>query len=207
MTFNYRAAAGFGAERSFTDWVHMNAGWHSEPYGQGLMSEEGRKMLRSSGFNGNSCIVENLIAGMSSDERRVYMGRVGAVPCLTRWLPDRVVAYRSQMVFCPDVKTAISKTPNHAVEMSSLLGAQVHSQTGVACLYVFPPNDFVSYWACATPEMIRQRASTIMDGRNTYRGSGTPFYLVPKRAIDTSLRHLMTEFELNGVARLGDLHL
>lgn len=206
MNYESRKQAGGNAERAFFEWVHKQPGWHVEPYGQGLMTDKGRAMLMASSFNGDSKLVENFISEMTLDERQAYMPRVSAIPCLTRWMPDYVVAFQNLMIFCPDVKASTRPTPNYSIEMSSLLGAKVHSMTGAPCLYVFPPNDAVAYWSCATPDMIRKRSTKVMDGRNA-RGSGTPFYLVPKLALDIPVRRVMTEFELNGRVAIGELTL
>lgn len=197
MSFDYRNSFGGKAEQDFKRWVHTQAGWHVMPYGQALMPEECRRMLRESNFSGDTSIVEDMIAGLMPKERNVYMDRVATIPNLARWMPDFVIAHRGQVVCAPDVKTSMSTTPNWAVEMSSVLGAKLYSKTGVQCVYAFPPTPFVEYWSCASPDQLRDRAFKILDGRSVRGGSGTPFYLVPKRAIDLPFRKVMTEIELN----------
>lgn len=198
MSFTYRNSYGNKAEQDFKRWVHMQPGWHVEPYGQGLINERSKQIMRETPFNGDSSIVEELIAEMLPAERNVYMARVTTIPNLTRWMPDFVVAFKNQIVCAPDVKTSMSTTPNWAVEMSSVLGSKLHSKTGVQCVYAFPPTQFVEYWSCASPDQLRERAFKILDGRSVRGGSGTPFYLVPKRAIDLPFKKVMTGIELNG---------
>lgn len=198
MSFTNRNRYGSQAEEDFKRWVHQQSGWNIRPYGQGLMDEDTRQMLRDTPFNGDSAILEDLLASLRPDERNVYMTRVAIIPNLTRWMPDFVVAYRNAIICAPDVKTSMSQTPNWAVEMSSIFGAKLHSKTGVQCVYTFPPTPSVNYWSCATPDMLRERSIKVLDGRSTWGGSGTPYYLVPKLAIDIPFRKLMTEIELNG---------
>lgn len=198
MSFSNRSKYGNQAENDFKQWVHMQPGWHVCPYGQGLISDDVRQMMRKTPFNGDSDALEIMLAGLRPEERKVYIGRVATIPNLTRWMPDFVVAYRNAIICGPDVKTSMSSTPNWAIEMSSILGANLHSKTGIQCIYAFPPTPFIEYWSCATPDMLRDRAIKVLDGKSTFAGSGTPFYLVPKRAIDISFRKLMTEIELNG---------
>ena len=176
----------------------MQPGWNIRSYGQALMTEDTRQMMRETPFNGDTAILEQLLADLQPGERKVYMDRVATIPNLTRWMPDFVVAYRNAIVCAPDVKTSMSDTPNWAVEMSSILGSKLHSKTGVQCVYAFPPTSFVEYWSCASPDLLRERVFKVLDGRSTRGGSGTPFYLVPKRAIDIPFKKLMTEIELNG---------
>lgn len=203
MTFKDRSNYGNQAENMFKRWVHMQPGWNVVPYGQGLMPSEARELLRETPFNGDSTIIESLIAELLPEERRVYMARVSTIPNLTRWMPDFVVAYKGEIICGPDVKTSMSSTPNWAVEMSSILGAKMHSKTGVQCVYAFPPTPFVDYWSCASPDQLRDRAFKILDGRSVSGGSGTPFYLIPKRAVDLPFRKVMTEIELNGCFRIS----
>lgn len=203
MSFSNRSKYGNQAESDFKQWVHMQPGWHVFPYGQGLISEDVRQMMRQTPFNGDSASLEVMLAGLRSDERKVYMDRVATIPNLTRWMPDFVVAYRNSIICGPDVKTSMSATPNWAVEMSSVLGSNLHSKTGVQCIYAFPPTPFVDYWSCATPDLLRDRAIKVLDGKSTFTGSGTPFYLVPKLAIDISFRKLMTGIELNGTFEIA----
>ena len=92
----------------------------------------------------------------------------------------------------------MSETANWAVEMSSILGAKLHSKTGVQCVYAFPPTPFVKYWSCASPDLLRDRVFKVLDGKSTRGGSGTPFYLIPKRAIDIPFCKLMAAVEING---------
>jgi hypothetical protein len=198
VSFSNRSRHGSQAEDDFKKWVHLQPGWHIYPYGQGLMTEDARQMMRETPFNGDTAILEDLLASLRPEERKVYMARVATIPNLTRWMPDFVVAYRNAIVCAPDVKTSMSQTPNWAIEMSSILGAKLHSKTGVQCVYAFPPTPFVEYWSCASPDMLRERVFKVLDGRSTRGGSGTPFYLIPKRAIDIPFRKLMTEIELNG---------
>lgn len=198
MSFSNRSRYGSQAEDKFKKWVHLQPGWHIYPYGQGLMTEDARQMMRETPFNGDTAILEDLLASLRPEERMVYMARVATIPNLTRWMPDFVVAFRNAIVCAPDVKTSMSETPNWAIEMSSILGAKLHSKTGVQCVYAFPPTPFVDYWSCASPDMLRERVFKVLDGRSTRGGSGTPFYLIPKRAIDIPFRKLMTAIELNG---------
>lgn len=202
MSFDRRNSFGSKAEQDFKRWVHMQPGWHVDPYGQGLMTERSKQMMRETPFNGDSGIVEDLIAGLAPKERNVYMARVAVIPNLTRWMPDFVVSFKNRIVCAPDVKTSMSTTPNWAVEMSSVLGSKLHSKTGVQCIYVFPPTPFVEYWSCASPDQIRDRVFKILDGTSVQGGSGTPFYLVPKRSIDLPFRQVMTEIELNGYSQI-----
>jgi hypothetical protein len=202
MSFDYRNGYGKKAEQGFKQWVHMQPGWHVEPYGQGLMNERGRQMMRETPFNGDSAILEELLAGLMPKERNIYMGRVATIPNMTRWMPDFVVAYKNAIICAPDVKTSMSTTPNWAVEMSSVLGSKIHSKTGVQCVYAFPPTPFVEYWSCASPDQLRDRSCKVLDGRSVSGGSGTPYYLVPKRSIDLPFRKVMTEIELNGTYRI-----
>lgn len=198
MSFSNRSKYGNQAESDFKRWVHMQPGWNIRSYGQALMTEDTRQMMRETPFNGDTAILEQLLADLQPGERKVYMDRVATIPNLTRWMPDFVVAYRNAIVCAPDVKTSMSDTPNWAVEMSSILGSKLHSKTGVQCVYAFPPTSFVEYWSCASPDLLRERVFKVLDGRSTRGGSGTPFYLVPKRAIDIPFKKLMTEIELNG---------
>lgn len=198
MSFDYRNSFGSKAEQDFKRWVHMQNGWHVEPYGQALMTSKSKQIMRASPFSGDTAVLEDLIASLTHQERNVYMSRVSTIPNLTRWMPDFVVAYKNEIICAPDVKTSMSTTPNWAVEMSSILGSKLHSKTGVQCLYAFPPTPFVEYWSCASPDQLRDRAFKVLDGKAVRGGSGTPFYLVPKRAIDLPLRQVMTEIELNG---------
>jgi hypothetical protein len=198
VSFSNRSKYGNQAESDFKRWVHMQPGWNIRSYGQALMTEDTRQMMRETPFNGDTAILEQLLADLQPGERKVYMDRVATIPNLTRWMPDFVVAYRNAIVCAPDVKTSMSDTPNWAVEMSSILGSKLHSKTGVQCVYAFPPTSFVEYWSCASPDLLRERVFKVLDGRSTRGGSGTPFYLVPKRAIDIPFKKLMTEIELNG---------
>jgi hypothetical protein len=198
VSFSNRSRYGCQAEDEFKKWVHLQPDWHVYPYGQGLMTEDARHMMRKTPFNGDTAILEDMLASLKPEERNVYMDRVATIPNLTRWMPDFVVAYRSTIVCAPDVKTSMSQTPNWAIEMSSILGAKLHSKTGVQCIYAFPPTPFVEYWSCASPDMLRERVFKVHDGQSTRGGSGTPFYLIPKRAIDIPFRKLMIEIELNG---------
>ena len=204
MNFNYRNVHGSKAEHEFKQWIHMQPGWGIEPYGQGLMTERSRQMMRETPFNGDSAIIEDLIAGLSSRERDVYMSRIAAIPNLTRWMPDFVISFKGRIICAPDIKTSMSATPNWAIEISSVLGAKLHSKTGVQCIYAFPPTPFVDYWSCASPDQLRQNAHKILDGKSVYGGSGTPFYLVPKRLVSLPLRQVMTEVELNGHCEIID---
>jgi hypothetical protein len=206
MTFAHRNSFGSKAEQDFKRWVHMQPGWHVEQYGQGLMTERSRQMMRETSFNGDSSMVEQLIAEMLPLERSVYMTRVATIPNLTRWMPDFVIAYKNQIVCAPDIKTSMSTTPNWAVEMSSVMGSKLHSKTGVQCIYAFPPTPFVEYWSCASPDQLRERAHKVLDGKSVRGGSGTPFYLVPKRAIDLPIRKVMTEVELNSKYEIVSAH-
>lgn len=198
MSFNNRSKVGNRFEQDFKQWIHKTPGWLVEPYGQGLMTEQSRQMMRNSSFNGNALVLEELIADLAPNERNVYMQRIDTIPNLTRWMPDFVVAYRQTIICAPDVKGSISDTPNWSIEMSSILGNKLHSMTGVQCVYVFPPSRYVQYWSCATPDILRDRACKILDGKSVRGGSGTPFYLVPKRSIDIPFKQIMTEIELNG---------
>lgn len=211
MTFQDRNRQGSEAEQLFKRWVYAQAGWHVEPYGQGLMTERSRQMMRETPFNGDATVLHEMIASLRSDERNVYLDRIATVPNLTRWMPDFVLAYRNQIICAPDVKTSVTNSPNWAVEISSVLGNKMHSKTGVQCIYVFPPTPFVDYWSCASPDLLRERASRILDGRSVKGGSGTPFYLVPKRAIDLPLKQVMTGIDVSGsyaiVSRYGTLIL
>jgi len=206
MSFNQRSSFGNKAEQDFKRWVHMQPGWHVEPYGQGLMNERSKQMMRETSFNGDASTLENLIAEMLPAERNIYMERVATIPNLTRWMPDFIVAYKNQIICAPDVKTSMSTTPNWAVEMSSILGNKLHSKTGVQCIYAFPPSPFVEYWSCASPDQLRDRAFKILDGKSVCGGSGTPFYLVPKRSIDLPFKTLMTELELKGQYKIPSTH-
>jgi hypothetical protein len=198
MNFNYRNSYGRKAEQEFKQWVHMQPGWEIDQYGQGLMSKRSRQMMRETPFNGDSSVLVELIASMTPQERNIYMDRIKVVPNLTRWMPDFVLARKGQIVCAPDIKTSISTTPNWAVEMSSIMGSKLHSKTGVQCIYAFPPTQFVDYWSCASPDQLRSKAYKILDGKAVKGGSGTPFYLIPKRVIDLPLKQVMTEIELNG---------
>jgi hypothetical protein len=198
MNFNYRNSYGSKAEQEFKQWVHMQPGWEIEQYGQGLMNKHSRQMMRETPFNGDSSVLVELIASMTPQERNIYMDRIKIVPNLTRWMPDFVLARKGQIVCAPDIKTSISTTPNWAVEMSSIMGSKLHSKTGVQCIYAFPPTQFVDYWSCASPDQLRSKAYKILDGKAVKGGSGTPFYLIPKRVIDLPLKQVMTEIELNG---------
>jgi hypothetical protein len=202
MNFDQRNGYGNKAEQDFKRWVHMQPGWHVEPYGQGLMTDRSKEMMRQTPFNGDTAILEELLSDLRPGERNVYMDRVATIPNLTRWMPDFVVSYRNSIICAPDVKTSISETPNWAVEMSSILGAKLHSKTGVQCVYAFSPTPFVDYWSCASPDQLRDRTFKVLDGKRVRDGSGTPFYLVPKRAIDIPFRKVMTEIELNGTYRI-----
>ena len=206
MSFSNRNKFGSKAESDFKTWVHMQPGWHVEQYGQGLMTERSRQMMRETPFNGDSSIVEELIAGLLPQERNVYMTRVATIPNLTRWMPDFVVSFKEQIVFAPDIKTSMSATPNWAVEMSSVMGSKLHSKTGLQCLYIFPPSQFVEYWSCASPDQLRERAIKVLDGKQVSGGSGTPFYLIPKHAIDLPVRKLMTGIELSKGFRIDSFH-
>jgi hypothetical protein len=203
VTFTSRATAGTKAEQEFARWVHLQPGWHLEQYGQGLANQATKLMMRQAGFNGDTALLEQLLAGMHPEVRRVYMDRIETIPCLTRWMPDYVMAFRNELVCAPDVKTSLTPSPNWAVDVSSVLGAKLHSRTGVQCVYAFPPNDRVPYWSCATPGMIDSFAYRVMDGRNA-AGSGTPFYLIPKSVCNFPLKRVMTEIELNGRCELGE---
>jgi len=198
MTFSNRNKCGSEAENEFESWLQMNSGWEVQPYGQGLMTEKSRRMMRNSGFNGDPKILESLLAEMRPAERNVYFDRINTMPNLARWLPDFVISYKNTIICAPDIKTSMSSTPNWAVEMSSILGNKLHSLTGVQCIYVFPPSEYTNYWTCATPDLLRQCSSKILDGKSTKGGSGTPFYLVPKRSIEIPLKALMTSIELTG---------
>lgn len=198
MSFDQRNSFGSQAEQEFKRWVHMQPGWHVEPYGQGLMTKLSREMMRQTPFNGDTAILEELLSDLRPGERNVYMGRVATIPNLTRWMPDFVVSYRNSIICAPDVKTSMSETANWAVEMSSILGAKLHSKTGVQCVYAFPPTPFVQYWSCASPDLLRDRVFKVLDGKSTRGGSGTPFYLIPKRAVDIPFCKLMAGIEIDG---------
>lgn len=206
MSFTHRSSYGNKAEQDFKRWIHMQPGWHVMPYGQALMPNECKRMMRQSNFNGDASIVEDMIADLRPQERSIYIDRVAAIPNLTRWMPDFVIAFKSTIICAPDVKTSMSSTPNWAVEMSSVLGSKLHSKTGVQCIYAFPPTEFVEYWSCASPDQLRERAFKMLDGRSVRGGSGTPFYLVPKRAIDLPFKKVMTEIELNGQYEIKSVH-
>lgn len=198
MTFKVRNSYGSQAENDFRCWLQMHPGWQVQQYGQGLMTDESRRMMRENAFSGNPKILETLIAEMQPSERKVYLDRLDAIPNLARWLPDFVVSYRDTIICAPDIKTSMSDTPNWAVEMSSILGNKLHSLTGVECVYAFPPTQYVDYWTCATPDLLRECSFRILDGKSTKGGSGTPFYLIPKRSIETPFKSLMTSIEITG---------
>lgn len=209
MTLAYKARRAFGdkAEDGFKEWVHKQAGWHVEPYGQGLMTEKTRGMMRETPFNGDSAILEQMLLDLEAEERKVYFDRLSFVPNLTRWMPDFVIAYRNSIICAPDAKASMRPSMNWAIEMSSVLGSKLHSKTGVQCVYAFPPTPgVIDYWSCASPDMIRERRIRVLDGRNTNGGSGTPFYLVPKLALDLPFKHVMTGIELNGEFRINSQH-
>ena len=56
MNFDYRNGYGTKAEQEFKQWVYMQPGWEIEQYGQGLMNQNSRQMMRKTPFNGDVSI-------------------------------------------------------------------------------------------------------------------------------------------------------
>lgn len=69
---------------------------------------------------------------------------------------------------------------------------------GLASITPATPVATIPIWSCASPDQLRSKAYKILDGKAVKGGSGTPFYLIPKRVIELPLRQVMTEIELNG---------
>lgn len=201
MTFAYecRRAIGDSAENAFAIWVRRNPGWDIFPYGQALLSRQARNALRCTPFNGNSEMVEQLLAKLPPTIRSAYIDGIGgAVPTLARWTPDALMGFRNKIICCPDVKNAnLSYPDTWSVEISSILASFVQSWYGMPSMYVFPPSVHWNYWTCASSLHVCNVFNRAFSGKRAI-GSGTPYVTVPKMLVDRSLRRVMTEIELNG---------
>lgn len=203
-TYQERRIVGDSAEDNFIAWVRRNPGWDAVPYGQALLDNRIRNVLRDTPFNGSGEKIEQLLAGFHPDIRKAYMDGIGAVPTLARWTPDVLMIFKGKGICWPDVKDASSRYPDTwSIEISSMVSSVIHAWYGIPPVYVFPPSKFFDYWTCSSATLINQLFTRAFDGRRA-SGSGTPFVTVPKLAINQSMRILMTEIDLNGSARIGN---
>lgn len=203
-TYQQRRTVGDSAEQRFIAWVRRNSGWDAVPYGQALLDERVRKVLRNTSFNGSGEKIEELLAGFHPDIRKAYIDGIGAVPTLARWNPDVLMIFRDKGICWPDVKDASERYPDTwSIEISSMVSSVIHAWYGIPSIYVFPPSKFFDYWTCSSAKLINQTFCRAFSGKRS-SGSGTPFVTVPKLSVGCPLRQLMTEIELNGSAVLGN---
>lgn len=197
-TYKQRRLVGDSAETGFETWVRKNPGWDVYPYGQALLSEPVRKAMLNTPFNGTSDLVETLLTKLPSPLRNSYIDGIGTVPTLARWTPDALLAFRGQIICCPDVKNASPRYPDTwSIEISSILASFVQAWYGMPAMYVFPPSQFFNYWTCASSLHVCANYSRAFSGKRAV-GSGTPFVTIAKTLVSQSLRRVMTEIELNG---------
>ena len=203
-TYLQRRTVGDSAEYSFISWVRRNPGWDAVPYGQALLNEQVRKVLRNTPFNGSGEKIEQLLAGFHPSIRNAYIDGIGAVPTLARWNPDVLMIFKGKGICWPDVKDASERYPDTwSIEISSMVSSVIHAWYGIPPIYVFPPSKFFNYWTCSSAKSINKAFHRAFSGKRS-SGSGTPFVTVPKLSVSYPLRELMTQIDLNGSAVLGN---
>ena len=176
-------------ENRFKKHVQAFPDWTAIEFGQVLLNDDCREVLRKASLPIDTQISNDLIQLLPPFWRHIYKRGVGSgIPALCRWDPDFIVAKNKEPRFFVEVKSSMTKTGNIAIEISCILAAIVNQKRlGLEQLFVFAPSDQVSFWSYLTLEQMLLLPSKAFDGRFA-NGSGTPYVLLSKD-------HLTEEFE------------
>jgi hypothetical protein len=152
MTFAMRIDPAVEFEQSVLARFNVS-GWIAEPFGQALLPENARDALR-------------------------HFEDLSGRPTLVRWMPDilawRECNHRVTHLALIDAKVG-QVSDNHAVEIAAADAMDVYvERLYIPAFFVF--ND----WTVLTPRDVKHRGRLGPDPRGG-NGSGTPYYLVPKR--------------------------
>lgn len=160
-----------------------------EPFGQVLLPDRAREILRNAKVHVDSALGKEWIEQLPEDWRHIYKRGIGMhLPSMSRWDPDYIIHEDKQPIAFAEIKSCITQTPNVSIEISGILAAILNKKRlGVLQIYVFNPWEGKDYWSYTTLDTLLEKAKWANDGIGT-RGSNRPFVLVPKS-------DLMSNFE------------
>ena len=181
-----------GFEKLFTSFD----GIQCEPFGQVLLPDSAREVLRNVKIHVDSDLGKELINTLPEDWRHIYKRGIGDyLPSLSRWDPDYILHENKEPIAFVEVKSSIVPTGNVSIEMSGLLAALVNSKRlGLLQIYAFSPCEEKDFWSYTTLEKLMEIACRPNDGSKT-RGSNRPFVLIPKREIVCNLESVFVDHE------------
>lgn len=121
--------------------------------------------------------------GQLSDNAR---GILRHVQTPLRWIPD-LIAYRDPYdVALFDCKWGRTDTPNWSIEIAAVESdINFFEFCGLPIYYVWPD------YTCSTPDSVFEVGLRRAEGWHDGAGSGTPYYLVPKVRITTTLAEVL----------------
>jgi len=188
-TTSVRLTHAIQIEDRFEFHVQTLPDWEAIEFGQVLLNDKCREVLRKSIIPINSEIANELIQLLPPFWRHIYKRGVGrGIPSLCRWDPDFIVSKNKDPRFFAEIKSSMTKTGNIAIEISCILAAIVNQRRlGLEQFFIFAPSEQVSFWSYLTLEQMLLLPSKAFDGRYA-NGSGTPYVLLSKD-------HLTQDFE------------
>ncbi len=126
--------------------------------------------------------------GQALYSRRVQMMLKRESNATDRWRPD-LIACRKYVTVYVDAKTRQSESANHSIEKSSLSAMVSHDQAGSIPVYLVFSN-----WSCIRVLDLWERTDTkdCWAGAPSKNGSGTPYWVIPKRSIRQNLESVFS---------------
>lgn len=198
MTVLVSARLGFARkhEDQFETFVTEQSDWKAIPFGQILLNDECRNVLRNAHIPLKSDLATELLDLLPLEWRHIYKrGLSSGIPSLCRWDPDFLLALKDQPQYFIEVKSSLTKTENVSIEISCILAAILNKRRlGLQQLFVFTPFPGVDFWTYLTTEQLIQFAGRCFDGRGSW-GSGTPFILISREHLTQPFTQLLNHNE------------
>jgi hypothetical protein len=171
-------------EQAFEDLFNKHPTICCEPFGQVLLPEHARQILRNAKVHIESDLAKEWVNQLPKSWREIYKRGMGkSLPSMSRWDPDFIIHENKQPIATAEIKSCIRPGPNASVEVSGILSAILNTKRlGILQVYVFPPWENKPYWSYTTLENLIESVIDVRTGSNT-NGSGRPFVIVPKKRL------------------------
>ena len=175
---------GTKCEQEFQDLFNKHPTVKCEPFGQVLLPEHARQILRNAKVHIESELAKEWINNLPEDWREIYKNGMGnSLPSMSRWDPDFIIHENKHPIATAEIKTSIRSGPNVSIELSGILSAILNTKRlGILQVFVFPPWENKSHWSYTTLEKLIESVKEVKTGKNT-NGSGRPFAIIPKQQL------------------------